>query len=500
LSKNDAQKPLPQGWVRGRLKDVLLTIEAGKSFTCEARPAEDDEWGVIKVSAMTWGSFRANENKAVPIGKEFDKRHEIRHGDILISRANTREYVGAPVLVGKCRPGLLLSDKSLRLVPGTEVDRRWLLYALSSPAFRRHISNAATGTKDSMRNISQQALLDAPLDIPPLAEQHRIVDLLDDHLSSLDAGFASLSHAKGLDTPLLRALHSFASDGSLYNSSLTSPGSFDIARRGIWRAARGEKPYKQPAAADLKMPISTPENWEIQSLEAVTDPVRIIRYGILMPRVKSAGMVPYVEVKDLKGCTLKDAVLHLTSPELDEQFAGARIYPGDVVIAVRGSYDRSAVVPTSLPGANLSRDVARLAPLPGLLPEFLQIFLQGVFAQRYLRRHARGVAVKGVNIAALRAMPIAIPPIAIQEVIISQSNELRDNFAKVGETIRVAEQRSRALRKAILTRAANGRLVPQDPSEELASALLARIAAERQSAAKPTRRTMNVATKQESAV
>jgi hypothetical protein len=108
--------PLNPGWTWGRLGDLLVDIEAGKSFACEPRRAKYDEWGVIKVSAMTWGEFREEENKAVPGGRKIDPRHEIHPGDVLVSRANTEEYVGAPVLVRSCRRGLLLSDKSLRLV------------------------------------------------------------------------------------------------------------------------------------------------------------------------------------------------------------------------------------------------------------------------------------------------------------------------------------------------------------------------------------------------
>ncbi|BFO14564.1 hypothetical protein SHKM778_09520 [Streptomyces sp. KM77-8] len=126
---------LPDGWVRVRLGDVLDAIEAGKSFTCEPRPAEPEEWGIVKVSAMTYGSFDEAENKAVPAGAAVNPTYEISPGDVLVSRANTKAYVGAPVLVGDCRPRLLLSDKSLRLVPNRAVDKRWLVYALRSPKF-----------------------------------------------------------------------------------------------------------------------------------------------------------------------------------------------------------------------------------------------------------------------------------------------------------------------------------------------------------------------------
>jgi type I restriction enzyme S subunit len=60
---------LPKGWAWATLDDLLERIEAGKSFTCEPRVAKAEEWGVVKVSAMTWGEFRESENKALPPGR-----------------------------------------------------------------------------------------------------------------------------------------------------------------------------------------------------------------------------------------------------------------------------------------------------------------------------------------------------------------------------------------------------------------------------------------------
>jgi type I restriction enzyme S subunit len=138
--------------------DALVTdISAGKSFGTANAPAAEGAWGIIKVSAMTWGEFKAEENKAVSAGK-VDPRFEIHEGDLLVSRANTPDYVGASVLVGAVRPRLLLSDKSLRLTPANDVDSEWLWRALQAPSARRQMTDLSTGTKDSMRNISQVAL------------------------------------------------------------------------------------------------------------------------------------------------------------------------------------------------------------------------------------------------------------------------------------------------------------------------------------------------------
>ena len=187
LSGSTADDRCPVGWQAVTLGELLEDIEAGKSFRAQARPAEPEEWGVIKVSAMTWGHFREDENKALPPGTRAEPRFEIRSGDLLLSRANTAEYVGATVLVEKTRPRLLLSDKSMRLKPRPSIDSRWLLLALSSPLVRAQMSAVATGTSDSMRNISQEKVRRLALGLPPAAEQHRIVDEVERQFSILDA-------------------------------------------------------------------------------------------------------------------------------------------------------------------------------------------------------------------------------------------------------------------------------------------------------------------------
>lgn len=153
---------------RTSLDDLVSGISTGKSFGSSNAPAQADEWGIIKVSAMTWGEFNPDENKAVPADR-VDPRFEIRQGDLLISRANTSEYVGASVLVGEVRPRLLLSDKSLRLAPREGVSAEWLWRALQAPSARRQISGLATGTKDSMRNISQASL--RRIQLPVMSER-----------------------------------------------------------------------------------------------------------------------------------------------------------------------------------------------------------------------------------------------------------------------------------------------------------------------------------------
>jgi type I restriction enzyme S subunit len=198
-----------------RVGDLLVEIEAGKSFKCHNRPSASDEWGVIKVSAMTWGSFNERENKAVLSEDLVDPRWEIGAGDLLLSRANTTDYVGASVLVGRCRPRLLLSDKSMRLLTKPDVEKAWLQLALSTPSSRSQMSAVATGTSDSMRNISQGKVMNVRVNVPPFPDQRRIVAEVERQLSLVGALAAATTAALKRSAALHRAILERAFTGKL---------------------------------------------------------------------------------------------------------------------------------------------------------------------------------------------------------------------------------------------------------------------------------------------
>jgi type I restriction enzyme S subunit len=236
--RDDALKGAPEA-VHGTLADVLERIEAGKSFGGATRPALEDEWGIIKVSAMTWGEFRPSENKLIEDTDRVDPRYEIKPGDVLVSRANTEEYVGAPVMVKSTRRNLLLSDKSLRLVPKPGIDRSWLIEILASPMVRKQISEKAAGTKDSMRNISQASLKEVRIPLHDESRQLELVALLAERTEAAGRLGSELSTAEALGARLRRSLLADAFAGRLVPQDPTDePASVLLQRIRAERSAQ----------------------------------------------------------------------------------------------------------------------------------------------------------------------------------------------------------------------------------------------------------------------
>jgi type I restriction enzyme S subunit len=164
-------------WESVRFKHVLDEVEQGWSPECENRRAEDDEWGVLKVGCVNGIAFDETQNKALPVDMTPREQLEVRAGDVLMSRANTRELLGSAARVPEgIRPRLLLSDKLYRLhLDRARVDARYVVMALESSLSRYQLERAATGASASMQNISQTTVRDVRIPVPSLEEQRRVV-------------------------------------------------------------------------------------------------------------------------------------------------------------------------------------------------------------------------------------------------------------------------------------------------------------------------------------
>jgi type I restriction enzyme S subunit len=174
---------LPDGWVWASVDHLLVEIETGKSFKCEERPPKEDEIGVMKVSAVTWGEYDEKESKTCTDFKMIRPELFVSVGDFLFSRANTIDLVGACVIAKQVTKRMMLSDKILRFILVEESVRRWLLTLLRSEFGRQQIELLATGNQESMRNIGQERIRQIAVPLPPTREIHCALEVLETSLS-----------------------------------------------------------------------------------------------------------------------------------------------------------------------------------------------------------------------------------------------------------------------------------------------------------------------------
>lgn len=166
-------------WKYVNWEEFLVRIEAGKNWRALGRPPRNGEFGVVKVSSVTWGEFNENESKTCQSDEQWNEEIQIRAGDFLFSRANTLQLVGNCVIVESVNRKLMLSDKILRFHFDDSVVSRYVLQYTRSIMYRKQVEELASGNQDGMRNISQKNLRQIQFPIAPLGEQNEIVRILD---------------------------------------------------------------------------------------------------------------------------------------------------------------------------------------------------------------------------------------------------------------------------------------------------------------------------------
>lgn len=170
-----------KGWKIGRVGELIDSLESGISVNGEDGIPSNDDYAVLKVSAVTYGKFNPKASKRIT-GSELQRaKCTPKKGQIIISRSNTPDLVGASCYVTEDYPNRFLPDKLWQTVPhpDKEVEHKWLAYFLASPWARFRLSKLATGTSNSMKNITKSELMTLPVQIPPFLEQKKIASFLE---------------------------------------------------------------------------------------------------------------------------------------------------------------------------------------------------------------------------------------------------------------------------------------------------------------------------------
>jgi type I restriction enzyme S subunit len=198
-------------WEMGVIGDFVTALHAGVSvnaFETDSGCAEG-EIGVLKTSAVLQGRFYAKQHKVV-VAEDTGRVATSVVGDrVIISRMNTPALVGESGYVTKDEPTLFLPDRLWQTEPSDHPhSQRWLSYWLQHPGVRRLIAAGATGTSNSMKNISKETVLSLPVPRTPLPEQQKIAVILTTVVDKLDVIARQIEASQILKQGLMQTLFS----------------------------------------------------------------------------------------------------------------------------------------------------------------------------------------------------------------------------------------------------------------------------------------------------
>jgi type I restriction enzyme S subunit len=412
------------------------------------------DWGeeglpIIRIQNLTEPGRKMNRTT-----RKVDPMYLVEPGDLLVSWSATLD-----AFIWDREPALL-NQHIFKVVPNTDlVSKKFLFHSLRLAISEMLKSEHLHGS--TMKHINRGPFLAHGISVPSLAKQSEIVAELEMQFSRLDEAVASLKRVKAnlnrykaavLTAAIAARLVPTEAEIANREGRTYEPGDQLLLR--ILSARRADsvarRTYVEPANPIEAEFSALPEGWTVGSLESLTNANRVICYGILMPKDNVNDGVLYVKVRDMKGDVIDISGLQRTSPAIAMKYARSSLKAGDLLLAIRGTFGRVATVPMELEAGNITQDTARLALSPLMEREFVASYLRSDTAQRYFKRVARGVAVKGVNIGDIRPMAVPIPPRAEQRRIVDEIERRMSFIREIEGEVEGNLQRSLGLRRSIL--------------------------------------------------
>ena len=521
---------LPNSWITAEIAELVEPQKNGKPFQqgwspqCERRAADDGEWGVVKTTAIQPGKFQDHENKALPEKLKPRPQIEISPGDILMTCAGPRNRCGVSCLVERTRPRLMMSGKMYRFRPHPKVlSANFLSLFIRLHNTQLRIDAMKTGISDSGLNLTHSRFGQLPVVVPPLNEQRRIVERIEALFAEIDQGVKNLQAAKQKLALYRQSLLKSAFEGRLTaewrkqnTDQLESPEAL-LARIRQERESRtktpstlGNKPSQngKPTASKAKNPpkpkppelkaLATPANnfisLELPNTKDLPEgwvKVRLAEICAINPRIDktridSDSMVSFVPMSAVEAETGKinisttrsfETVRKGYTPFLQDDILFAKITP----CMENG---KMAIVP-ELPNTYGfgSTEFHILRPFAGINPRLIYYSVSRRSFRFHAERNMTGaVGQKRVPAIVLESYEIGLPSTDEQTEIVRILDRRLEAAERLNAAINSSLNRAETLRQSILKQAFSGQLVPQNPDDEPASKLLARIKIEQAAA------------------
>ncbi|GBL08796.1 type-1 restriction enzyme EcoKI specificity protein [Microcystis aeruginosa Sj] len=340
---------------------------------------------------------------------EADKQDTIKYalaeGDIVFAR--TGATTGKSYLIRHCPQNSIFASYLIRVRPSKDVDSGYLSRFFQTSSYWRQINLNTSGTAQGGVNATKLKTLLVPL--PPLEEQRRIAAILD------------------------------KADG---------------VRRKRKEAIRlTEELLKSTFLEMFGDPVTNPKGWETHKLKEFTK--RPITYGILKPGPHVSEGIPMLRIQDIHNGRVTASGIHKVSPELSSEYSRTVLRGGEIVISLVGTLGLTALIPESLKGANVHRNLGVIdIESEIVLSSFIFHYFKFSGIENFLLKNTKGGVQSLLNLGELREMPVNLPPLSLQQ----DFESLASNQIALNTNALSAYEQSENLFNSLLQRAFRGEL------------------------------------------
>jgi type I restriction enzyme S subunit len=358
--------------------------------------------------------------------------HSVVDGDLLITPSSeTRDDIGHAARVISPPCPVVYSYHVIRFRLASPRIAPYLAYAWNAAPVRAYFEAVCTGT--TRKVLVRDDLRNAPLAIPPIAEQAAIAAFLDRETAKIDALIAEQQRLIELLQEKRQAVISH------------------VVTKGL----NPDAPMKDSGVEWLG---KVPKHWKCSRLKHLIEEGTSISYGIVQPGEPLEEGVPFVQTTNMSSGDFAIESLQKTTAAIANQYPRSTLSGGEVLLGIRASIGATHIAPMTLRGANLSRGVARIVPSGLIASEFLVAALRAGSTATYWQLAQQGSTFNEVSIATVRDLPVLVPPNEEQKEI---AERIRRDSAYYEETIATAQRCSALLqerRSALISAAVTGQI------------------------------------------
>jgi type I restriction enzyme S subunit len=474
---------LPEGWASARLPDVCelnppkpsadrLPETAPVSFV--PMPAVDAELGAIT---------KSETRPFAQVRKGFTA---FADGDVIMAKITPCMENGKVAVARGLISGLGFGSTEFHVLRSRgAVLPEYVYNFIRQESYRKSAENEMTGSVGQKR-VPREFLENTELPLPPLAEQERLINKLN---QVIDETRSTRDRLGRLPTKLKyfrQAVLSAACSGKLTED-------WRVNHPAVVPSLRPSAIDSSESAGDNERfieDLSLPEMWA----RGCIDQVARVKGGKRLP--KGIGLLqedtgfPYIRAGNLKHGTVEGEILYL-APAVQKKIARYTVAAGDVYITIVGACIGDAgIIPSDLAGANLTENAAKITNLEGIEGNFLALFLRSPQLQNEIETRIHSASQGKLALRRIAGLPVPVPSLDEQCEIVRLVGALFKLADVIERRVAAASLRAERLTQAVLAKAFRGELVPTEAEiarregreYEPVSVLLERIKAERSKA------------------
>lgn len=303
-----------------------------------------------------------------------------------------------------------------------------------------NVSELISGT--AQPQVTVQAFDGFPIPLSPLTEQQRIVD-------RIESLFAKLDEAK--------------------EKAQTVVDSFETRKAAILhKAFTGELTAKWREEHGVGM-----ESWHLRTIGEVCENVKV---GIVIKPsqyyVPQNEGTPAFRSANVRECRIDDFDWVYLNEKGMKDNSRSIVHTGDVLVVRSGNPGTACVVPERFDGYNAIDILIAVPNKKIIISDYLCYYTNSPLGKKTVEIGKRGIALTHFNVKGFSQMPINIPTIPEQVVIVRTLGDLFAQEQQSKEAAEAALDQIDLMKKSILARAFRGELGTNDPSEESAVELL----------------------------